>query len=82
MLLWYRIWNDNERGASPGALANVLLPHLPRAQIEAIYRAAPGDEIGSGKFESSESSAALVANALGPFLDRPGKQKLSPPASE
>jgi len=30
---------------------------------------APGNEIESGKFASPESSAALVANAFGLFLD-------------
>jgi hypothetical protein len=49
-----------------------LLHYLPRARIESIYRDAPGDELGSGKFESPESSAALVANAFGFFLDQPG----------
>ena len=63
--------NKNERDALPGAIADVLLPHLARAQIEAIYRAAPGDEIGSGKFSNPESSAALVANAFGFFLNCP-----------
>jgi len=61
----------DERDAPPGLLANVLLPHLPCAQIEAIYRTAPGDEIGTGKFENPESSAVLVANAFGFFLDCP-----------
>ena len=60
------------RGAPPGVLGNVLLPHLPWAQIEAIYLAAPGNEIGTGKFGNPESSAVLVANAFGFFLDRPG----------
>lgn len=63
---------DDSRDAPPGVLGNVLLPHLPRAQIEAIYLAAPGNEIGTGKFENPESSAVLVANAFGFFLDRPG----------
>lgn len=57
------------RGA-PG-LCEGLLPGLPAERIRARYAAAPGDEIGSGKFESPESSAALAANAFGFFLDRP-----------
>lgn len=48
-----------------------LLPHLPAERIFAFYRDAPGDEIGSGKFLSDESSAQLVANAFGYFVDRP-----------
>ena len=53
------------------ALTDVLLPHLDARAIEAAYRAAPGNELDSGKFASLESSAALVANAFGAFLGRP-----------
>jgi hypothetical protein len=49
-----------------------LLPGLPVAIIRAAYASAPGNELESGKFNSPESSAALVANAFGLFLDRPG----------
>jgi hypothetical protein len=49
-----------------------LLPGLPVDLIRAAYLAAPGNEIESGKFASPESSAALVANAFGLFLDQPG----------
>lgn len=49
-----------------------LLPHLPKERILAAYAAAGGNEIESGKLASPESSAALVANAFGYFLDRPG----------
>ena len=35
-----------------------------------ILNAAPGNEIASGKFDSPESSCALVANAFGFFLHR------------
>ena len=62
----------NKQDQSIALPSGVLLRHLPRASIEAIYRDAPGDERGSGKFESPESSAALVANAFGFFLDQPG----------
>lgn len=48
-----------------------LLPGLPADLIRAAYLGAPGDEIGSGKFASPESSAALVANAFGLFLTDP-----------
>lgn len=47
-----------------------FLPGVPGAEIEKALNAAPGDEITSGKFDSPESSAALVANALGFFLHR------------
>lgn len=51
----------------PDPIDNIL-PHLPVADILAAYAAAPGDEMGSGKFASPESSAALAANAFGLFL--------------
>ncbi|MDE0005297.1 MAG: hypothetical protein OXQ29_21615 [Rhodospirillaceae bacterium] len=47
-----------------------FLPGVPGEDIERILDTAPGDEIASGKFDHSESSAALVANALGFFLQR------------
>ena len=39
----------------------------------AALRRAPGGELASGKFDSPESSAALVANAFGWFLQQPRK---------
>ena len=39
-----------------------ILPHLTLS---------PGNEVKSGKFDSPESSAALVANGFGLFLNRP-----------
>lgn len=48
-----------------------LLPGLDRDRIMGAYAAAPGREADSGKFLSPESSAALVANFFGFFLDRP-----------
>lgn len=51
--------------------AHPFLPHLDAARILAFYRDAPGDEIASGKFASDQSSAQLVANAFGFFVDRP-----------
>ena len=45
-----------------------FLPGVPGAEIETILNAAPGNEIASGKFDSPESSVALVANAFGFFL--------------
>src|ERR1700692_4301789 len=57
----------------------MFLPNLPEQLIRAAYMAAPGNEIETGKFASPESSAALVANAFGLFLDRPGDM---PPLSQ
>ncbi len=47
-----------------------FLPGVPGAEIERILNAAPGDEIGSGKLDSPESSAALAVNVFGFFLHR------------
>ena len=47
-----------------------FLPGVPAPEIEAIFEAAPGNEIATGKFDSPESSAALAANAFGFFLHR------------
>jgi len=58
-------------------MAGALLPGVPIDLIRACYAAAPGNEIASGKFASPESSAALAANAFGPFLTRPAD--LPPP---
>ena len=51
---------------------NRWLPGVPAEEIEAIFRAAPGKEIGRGKFDSPESSATLAGNAFGFFLHRAG----------
>lgn len=48
-----------------------FLPGVPASLVQAFYNAAPGNEIATGKFTSPESSAALVANAFGFFLNRP-----------
>lgn len=52
-------------------MADRFLPGVPGREIEAIYNAAPGNEIASGKFDNPKSSAALAANAFGFFLKRP-----------
>ncbi|WP_157792060.1 hypothetical protein [Pseudorhodobacter sp. MZDSW-24AT] len=49
-----------------------FLPDLPEARILAALSRAPGHPVRSGKFDAAESSAALVANAFGWFLERPG----------
>lgn len=48
-----------------------LLPGLPAERILAAYAATAGKEIERGKLANPESSAALVANAFGFFLNRP-----------
>ena len=48
-----------------------FLPGVPGDCVEQIFKAAPGNEIESGKFDSPESSAALAANTFGFFLCRP-----------
>ena len=58
-------------GASArGGMAGRFLPEVPGPEIEAILEAASGNEIGTGKFDNPESSAALAANAFGFFLNR------------
>lgn len=48
-----------------------FLPGVPVDAVLAALGRSPGNELGSGKFDSPESSAALAANAFGWFLDRP-----------
>lgn len=48
-----------------------LFPYLPKDEIIAAFERSPGNEIGSGKFSSEESSAALAANTFGFFINRP-----------
>jgi hypothetical protein len=48
-----------------------FLPGVPAEALLAALRRSPGNEWATGKFDSPESSAALVANAFGWFLDRP-----------
>lgn len=48
-----------------------FLPGVPAEAVLSALRRSPGSELASGKFDSPESSAALVANAFGWFLDRP-----------
>ena len=49
-----------------------FLPGVPGEAVLAALRRSPGSELASGKFDSPESSAALVANGFGWFLERPG----------
>lgn len=48
-----------------------FLPGVPAAAVLAALTRSPGNELASGKFASPESSAALVANTFGWFLERP-----------
>lgn len=48
-----------------------FLPGVPADAVLAALRRSPGSELASGKFDSPDSSAALVANAFGWFLPRP-----------
>lgn len=47
-----------------------FVPGLPEARILDALSRSPGHELRSGKFDAPESSAALVVNAFGWFLDR------------
>lgn len=49
-----------------------FLRGVPDNQIRRAFDRAGGNEIASGKFASSESSAAVAANGFGWFLTRPG----------
>ena len=61
------------------SFADCLLPDVPEARVRDILDRAGGNEIGSGKFASPESSAALAVNGFGWFLDRPEELPPFPP---
>jgi len=52
-------------------LSNLLLPHVPVELVRAALDNAAGNELGSGKLASPESSSALAVNGFGFFLERP-----------
>lgn len=56
-----------------------FLPGVPEALVRAALGKAGGNEIGSGKLNSPESSAALAVNAFGWFIDRPAILPPFPP---
>lgn len=62
------------------AAREVLFGYLPRDRILESYSAAGGQELVSGRFASPESSAALVANTFGYFLDQPERLTLPCPS--
>ena len=55
-----------------------FLPDLPTDLILAALGKAPGNELKSGKFDSPDSSSALVANGFGWFLNRPEMMPMLP----
>lgn len=55
-----------------------FLPDLPTDLILAALGKAPGNELKSGKFDSPDSSSALVANGFGWFLDRANMMPMLP----
>lgn len=52
-------------------MTNLFLPDVPEDLVRAALSRAGGNEIASGKFAHPHSSAALAANALGWFIERP-----------
>lgn len=49
----------------------IFLPGVPESLVREAFARAGGNEIATGKFASAQSSAALAANAVGWFLERP-----------
>jgi hypothetical protein len=62
---------DTDRSERRPQAPPPLFPTVSAEAIRAAFAKAPGNEFSSGKMASPESSAALVANAFGFFLDRP-----------
>ena len=60
----------------------IFLPGVPEDRLRAIFAAAAGNEIASGKFASPQSSAAFAANGFGWFLDRPAELPMFPPLAD
>ncbi len=58
-------------GAAHSTAAGPLFPTVPAEAVRAAFAKSPGNEFGSGKMASPQSSAALAANAFGFFLHRP-----------
>lgn len=54
----------------PPAAESRLLPGVPEELVLAALAAAPGNEIGSGKLDHPQSSAALAVNGFGWFIER------------
>lgn len=52
-------------------MSDLCLPGVPADLVRLSLDRAGGNELASGKFASSESSAALAANGFGWFIERP-----------
>lgn len=59
-----------------------FLPGVPEDHVRAALAAAGGNEIGSGKLDSPESSAALAVNAFGWFIEWPADLPPFPPLAD
>ena len=64
--------NADDGNGSALTLAG-FLPGVPVEHVLDRFAAAGGNEIGSGKFQSPESSAALAVNCFGWFISRPSR---------
>lgn len=64
--------NADDGNESALSLAG-FLPGVPVDHVLDRFAAAGGNEIGSGKFQSPESSAALAVNCFGWFISRPSR---------
>lgn len=64
------------------AMLNLFLPDVPEPLVRAAFARSPGNEIASGKLASTDSSAALAANAFGWFLQRPDQLPAFPPHTD
>jgi hypothetical protein len=62
--------------------SSVFLPGVPEDRVRAALAAAGGNEINSGKLDSSESSAALAVNAFGWFIERSADFPPFPPLAD
>ena len=59
-----------------------FLPGVPVDLVRVALAKAGGNEIGSGKLDSPESSAALAVNGFGWFLECPAKLPAFPPLAD
>lgn len=75
----YHMMQKNSDVAGGESVSKYFLSTIPESaqrQIIDAYRTAPGNELS--RFGSPESSAQLVANTFGFFIDRPGDLPLPP----
>lgn len=59
--------------SAPSSRSPRFLDGVPGTHIENLLDGAAGNEIGSGKFDHPDSSAALAVNTFGFFLHRPAE---------